>query len=243
VGASDLARRHAEGLIEQLRRPLYFWYPPMWRAMRALLDGDRERAEPLVVAFREEGARWHYRDVLPVHSVQALELYTQQGDPARAVPLIRRLLEDDPARYWTVLAAALVRSGEHTEARALLDKTLENGFEKPRDLAWTYMMALRAECAAALGDVRAAAEVIRLLGPWHGHTVVIGAGAVCLGAVSHYLGLAARTTGDLDAAAQHFRDAITLNATMNAEWVLRRSREELDRTVALLDSENDGRNP
>ena len=86
VGASDLARRHAEGLIEQLRRPLYFWYPPMWRAMRALLDGDPERAEPLVLAFREEGVRWHYLDVIPVHAVQALELHTQQGDPRGQCP-------------------------------------------------------------------------------------------------------------------------------------------------------------
>ena len=243
VGASDLARRHAEGLIEQLRRPLYFWYPPMWRAMRALLDGDPERAEPLVLAFREEGVRWHYLDVLPVHAVQALELHTQQGDPARAVPLIRQRFEEDSVRWASILAAALVRCGEHAEAQELLDLTLERGFEEPRDLAWTYMMALRAECADALGDVRAAGEVTRLLGPWHGHTVLLGSGAVCLGAVSHYLGLAARTTGDLGAAAQHFRDAITLNATMNAEWVLQRSREELDRTVALLGSDNDGRNP
>jgi hypothetical protein len=30
---------------------------------------------------------------------------------------------------------------------------------------------------------------------------------------------------------------------MNAEWVLQKSREELDRTIALLGSENDERNP
>jgi len=242
VGASDVARGDAEGLIERLRRPLYFWYPPMWRAMRALLDGDPERAAPLVLAFREEGVRWHYPGALPVHAVQALELHTQQGDAVLAVPLIRQLLPDDPPRWASVLAAALVRSGEYAEARVLLDQVLERGFEQPNDLAWTYMMALRAECAAALGDVRAAAEVTRLLGPWHGHTVLVGSGAVCLGAVSHYLGLAARTTGDLATATRHFRDAITLNATMNAEWVLKRSREELDRTLALLGSDNDRRN-
>jgi class 3 adenylate cyclase len=242
VGASDLARREAERLIEQLRRPLYFWYPPMWRAMRALLDGDPERAAPLVLAFREEGIRWHYRGVLPVHAVQALELLTQQGDPAAAVPLIRQLLPDDPLRWTSVLAAALVRSGEHTEAGDLLGQVLEFGFEEPRDLAWTYLMALRAECASALGDIRAAGEVTRLLGPWRGHTVLVGSGAVCLGAVSHYLGLAARTTGDTAAAAQHFRDAVTLNASMNAHWALQRSRDELDVTLSLLGTVNDRRN-
>ena len=34
VAAADAARATAEQLIERLRRPLYFWYPPMWEAMR-----------------------------------------------------------------------------------------------------------------------------------------------------------------------------------------------------------------
>ena len=157
------------------------------------------------------------------------------------MPLIRQCFEEDRARWASILAAALVRCGEHAEAQELLDVTVERGFEAPRDLAWTYMMALWAESVDALGDVRAAGEVTRLLSPWQGHTVLVGSGAVCLGAVSHYLGLAARTTGDVGAAVQHFRDAVTLNASMNAEWSLKRSREELDRTLSMLENDNDRR--
>ena len=236
VASATAARDEAETLIERLRRPLYFWYPPMWRAMSALLAGDVAEAEPLVDAFREEAVRWHYRDVLPVHAVHHLELHTQLGDPEASVPLIRTLTVADPPRWAAILGAALVRSGEHTrsdEPRRLMDQMLETGFEKPRDLAWTYLMALRAECADALGDVEAAAAVTRLLTPYAGHAVVLGSAAACLGAADHYLGLAARTTGDLETAVEHFRSAHAMNTEMGAAWAARRSREELDRTLAM----------
>jgi hypothetical protein len=236
VEAAESARHEAETLIERLRRPLYFWYPPMWNAMEALLHGDTGRAEPLVAAFREEAVRWHYRDALPVHAVQALELHTQLGDAAPAIPLIRRLAETDPARWAAILGVALVRCGAHTtspEPHELMDRMRELGFEEPRDLAWTYLTAMRAECADALEDDVAGAEVTRLLGPWEGHAVVLGSGAVCLGAVSHYLGLAARATGDLSAAVEHFRAAQAMNTSMRAGWAAQRSREELDRTLSL----------
>ncbi|MET0999139.1 MAG: adenylate/guanylate cyclase domain-containing protein [Marmoricola sp.] len=229
--AFRVARDTAETLIEQLRRPLYFWYPPMWRAMTALLEDDPQSAS-LVDAFREEGTRSHYRDVLSVHAVHALELHTKQGKPSQALPLLRHLGESDPHRWGSVLAAALVRSGERKEAQELLDRALEAGFEEPRDLAWTYLMALRAECAAALDDVTAAAEVTRLLEPWRGHVVVLGAGALCLGSVSHYLGLAARTTGDLSAAIEHFRESLAANQRLNAKSAMRSSAAELERTLA-----------
>jgi hypothetical protein len=166
--------------------------------------------------------------------VQALELHTQLGDTSPAVPLIRRLVDDDLPRWASILAAALLRSGEQAEARELLDLAFETGFDQPRDLAWTYLMAKRAECAAALDDTRAAAEVTRLLTPWAGRSVVLGSGAVCLGAVSHYLGLAARTTGDVTSAVRHFEDSLDLNAAMNASWAARRSSEELSQTRLLL---------
>ena len=236
VDTADDARIEAEGLIERLRRPLYFWYPPMWDAMRSLLDGDTARAEPLVERFREEAARWHYRDALPVHAVQALELHTQLGDPGAVLPLLRRLAEEDPSRWAAIVCAALVRGGGHlhsTEPAELMEQVLEAGLEEPRDLAWTYLMALRVECAAALGHEEAAAAAIELLTPWDGHAVVLGSGAVCLGAVSHYLGLASRTVGDLAAAADHFRSAVEMNTRMRARRAAQASRAELERTLAL----------
>jgi class 3 adenylate cyclase/tetratricopeptide (TPR) repeat protein len=240
VDAADDARIEAEALIERLRRPLYFWYPPMWDAMRSLLDGDTARAAPHVERFREEAARWHYRDALPVHAVQVLELHTQLGDLDPVLPLLRTFTEIDASRWVPILCAALVRSGGHAhsdEAADLMQRMLEVDFEEPRDLAWTYLMAVRAESAAGLGNQEAAAAVTRLLTPWDGHAVVVGAGALCLGAVSHYLGLAARTTGDLTTAADHFRAAVEMNTRMRAAWARARSRAELDRTLALINTE------
>ena len=236
VEASEVARSRATELVEELRRPLYFWYPPMWEAMRALMNGDPSSAEPLVRTFRDEGTRWHYRDVVPVHMVQELELWTLSGDPARALPLLRSLFARGADPWASVLAAALARSGEAEEARQLFGAHIEGSLEHPKDLSWTYLAALRAEVVEAVGNAPAAAELSRLLEPWEGRAVVLGSGAVCLGAVSHFRGLAARTAGDLDTAVRCFRDAVMMNDSMVARWAAARSRHELDRTVALTEA-------
>jgi hypothetical protein len=56
----------------------------------------------------------------------------------------------------------------------------------------------------------------QLLLPYAGHTVVIGNAAACYGALSRYLGALATTLGRWDEAAQHFEDALAMNARMEA---------------------------
>jgi uncharacterized protein HemY len=48
----------------------------------------------------------------------------------------------------------------------------------------------------------------------------MASGEVAIGSVARYLGILATTTGRWDAAAEHFEDAITLNARMGARpWL------------------------
>ena len=225
-GASG-AQQRAESLIAQLGRPLYLWYPSMWAAMRALLHGELDSADPLVQRFREEGERWHYQDALRVHTVQALELHTQQGTPEASLPLLQSLLPEDPDRWTPVLATALARAENYDEAQTLLDTQARERFQRiPKDLSRTYLLALLAECADAVGDRAAAAELERLLGPWETHSVVLGSGAVCLGAVAHYAGLAARTAGDIERAATLLEASVVMNEAMGAVPAAKRSRAE-----------------
>jgi DNA-binding NarL/FixJ family response regulator len=69
---------------------------------------------------------------------------------------------------------------------------------------------------AFLGDACHATTLYRLLLPYNGYTVVVGAAHVCYGAASRYLGLLAATMEHWEAAAQHFEDALVLNARMGA---------------------------
>jgi class 3 adenylate cyclase len=236
VAGADCARRRAGELIVELQQPLHLWYPAMWAAMRALLAGDADAAV-LVEDFREEGTRWHYADVLRVHAVQALELHTLLGTPEHALPLLRQLRQEEPKRWAPVLSAGLARAGALDEASAELAAHAANDFrDLPQDLSRSFCLAMYAECADALHDSAAAATLRRLLEPWNGHAIVLGAGALCMGAVSHYLGLAARAVGDLAGAVELFTAALAMNEAMNAAPAAARSRRELARTRAMTEA-------
>ena len=66
------------------------------------------------------------------------------------------------------------------------------------------------------GDRARAATLYQLLLPYAGHTVVIGNAVACHGALSRYLGALATTLERWDEAAQHFEDALAMNARMGA---------------------------
>jgi tetratricopeptide (TPR) repeat protein len=81
-------------------------------------------------------------------------------------------------------------------------------------------MAYLAEVCAFLGDTRRAATLYRLLLPYNGYTVIIGGSHVCYGAASRYLGMLATTMERWQDAAQHFEDALAMNARMGARpWL------------------------
>jgi tetratricopeptide (TPR) repeat protein len=67
-----------------------------------------------------------------------------------------------------------------------------------------------------LGDRARAAILYQLLLPYAGRNVVVGNAAACYGALSRYLGALATTLGRWDEAAQHFEDALAMNARMEA---------------------------
>jgi tetratricopeptide (TPR) repeat protein len=68
----------------------------------------------------------------------------------------------------------------------------------------------------ALGDTGRAAQVYELLLPFGDANVVIGLGAVCLGATSRYLGRLALTMGRRADALEHLRQAIEANTALGA---------------------------
>jgi tetratricopeptide (TPR) repeat protein len=67
-----------------------------------------------------------------------------------------------------------------------------------------------------LGDKARAAILYQLLLPYAEHSVVVGNATACYGALSRYLGALATTLERWDEAAQHFEDALAMNAQMEA---------------------------
>ncbi len=242
VSRAFAAQERAASLIVTLRRPVYFWYPAMWHAMKALFEGEVHAASALVEAFRDDGLRWHYRDVELVYATQILQLHLERGTPELALPTLRHVEEVSPGRFAIGLSLCLGQAGLRDEAAEYLAVDARHDFATlPRDLSLAYLLAQAAEAAAVVDDRAAAATLRRLLEPWEGHNVVLGSGAIALGAASHFIGLAARTAGDLHDAERHLRDAVGMNDAMGAVPAATRSRLELARTLVRLGRADEAR--
>lgn len=228
------AQEEATALIEDLGRPLYFWYPPMWRSMRALVEGRHDEAAALVDAFAEAARRAHYRDADLVRAIQRMGLALDTGTGLEEVlPVLHRHHAADPERWTFALAVVQARLGRDEAARAALAHYTEADLTNvPTDLAGTMTMAFLAQAADLLGDAAAGRAVAGRLTPWAGRFVVLGSGALCLGSASHHLGLALRAAGDLPAAARRLEEAATEHQAAGATWLAARSRAELAATLA-----------
>lgn len=96
-----------------------------------------------------------------------------------------------------------------------------------QDLSRFYTLCLAAEAAYGLGDETAAAALAPLLAPWCGHVVVLGSGALCLGAGDLYAGLAALTAGDKETGAAMIAEAAAANDRLGAPVLAARAKAVL----------------
>ena len=93
----------------------------------------------------------------------------------------------------------------------------------PSDLSAPYLLALIADLAVALGEGTLAGEIASRLEPWSGQAIVLGSGALCLGAVDGYLARVASLRGESDRAAMLLSSAISMNRSMGAGPALTRT--------------------
>jgi hypothetical protein len=161
--------------------------------------------------------------------VQLWQLHAERGHGERALAVVEQVATTTPERFAPVLAACLARLGRLDAARDQLAR-----MRIPDDQSRCYVLSLAADAAAIVGDADLSATLRSDLEPWAGHHVVLGSGAICRGSASHFAGLAARTCGDLDAAASHLQDAVRMNDTIAATPAAARSRAELARTLLAL---------
>ncbi len=215
---------------DQLRQPLYLWNAAVWQAMKALLDGRLDEAEPLAAAAVSSGIRSEGVTAPQYYAVQVLYLRREQARMGELEDPVRQALSTNPERAaWRAgLALLLHETGRTEEARAEFDLLARDGFGWiPRDGDWMVVTALAADLASALADVERAAILYELLEPFAENNVVIGLGAVCLGATSRYLGRLALTLGRHEEAVVHLRHAVAANASLQAVVELAHSRVDL----------------
>ena len=195
---------------ERLRVPLFSWTVPLWRGMRALLDGDIDGAMDCCAAADQLGraAESHNADTLVL--TQRFEIARASGSTASLDGDVRRMVrayEGYPPVDGMRAVHALM-TGRQDEARRVLRRRMSAGIESvPRDSEWLETLWNLGDVAVAVGEREAAAQIYDALSPYADLWVIDGVGAACYGVVSHLLGRLAISLGRESEARRWLRDA------------------------------------
>jgi tetratricopeptide (TPR) repeat protein len=210
-------------LAAELRAPSARWLAAGCQATLALLEGRFPDAEALIESALRAGASAEPWDAVIYSRVQLFALRSEDGRLAELEPTIRRSAQEFPTRplFRCLLARLLAELGDEDGARAVFDALAAGRFAViPVNNDMLLSLGRLAEVAWFLRDAARGAVLHDLLLPYRG--LVVDAVESSLGAVDRYLGLAAMTVGDLQAAERHLRDAVVLNTRIGAQpWAAR----------------------
>ncbi|HVE68149.1 MAG TPA: hypothetical protein VNB64_06165, partial [Solirubrobacteraceae bacterium] len=191
-------------VAEQLRQPLYAWCAPLWRALRALMQGRLADYERWAQDAREQGNAAASRNAGLLVDVQRIWWLVEIGRAAEARALCERFVTEGfpSARPWVAYLDA--EAGHLAEARAQLDQLVGHDFaELPEHGEWLATLCVVAAAAVLVAHEPAAAAVYPRLLPYARQYAVDGP-AIFLGSVSHYLGRLAAVLGRGADADEHF---------------------------------------
>ena len=143
--------------------------------------------------------------------------------------------------FRATAAAIAARAGQHERARAGLGRLCSGGLAAlPQSSTWLAGMAAIVEVAVIEADVAVAREAYELLVPFADLPVMPSLGVICLGSTERFLGLAARATGDTDAAVTHLERAIAADRRLGNRPLAAIASADLASTLARRGRVGDG---
>lgn len=198
VGEADAEIERFAQLADQIRQPLYRWFVPLWRGMRALMRGELDVAARQCAVAEEIGALAHSDNARSLTFTQTWVRRRYAGDGVEIDGAVTT-----PAG-WPYPVVLAVQRGELDQARVLFEQWLAAGLEhRPRDSEWLPDSAQLVD-AALLAGCRPAAELLYgQLRPYAHLFCIEGIGAACTGSVAWYLARVARFLGRHDEAAAY----------------------------------------
>jgi DNA-binding CsgD family transcriptional regulator/tetratricopeptide (TPR) repeat protein len=219
----DQARRCLTLLAGAARRqnqPFHLHVSEHYRSALALCDGDLAEAEAAAKRSYEWSRLLAGRDASGAYGIQMFNVRREQGRLAELAPVVR-LLADRPSGAWRPgLTALLAEIGEATEARAALDRTVDEELKGARHLHWPAALTYMTDAVARFDDVAAAERIYPELLPRQGSNAMIGHLVACFGATDRFLGMLAAVLGEWDLAERHFEAAAALNRQLDANtWL------------------------
>lgn len=224
VAAADRHVSEFARLAGQLRQPLVSWYVPLFRGMRALLNGDVESATKWCaqVGDAAEATGSHNAEMLAATLEFGIEVAAEHPtDPG----LLDDLFDVDPAdwgSYAAGMAMVKFKAGERDAASSLLRLHAGNRFTRVADDSeYLVTLLMFGRVAAGLGDRSACEAVYDRLLPHAGMWAVDGIAACCWGPVELELARLAVTLGRRSEAAGHHVRARAAVEAVGAPLLLR----------------------
>ncbi|SDI96067.1 AAA ATPase domain-containing protein [Actinokineospora alba] len=182
---------------KRLRLPLYAWPVPLWRGMRAAMDGDGELAIRCADEVDRLGREAGSTNAAMMAWVLRLQQAKAGGSPVEFAALMEQVARWnlEPSQWDCCLASIYACSGMPARARFHLDRMLAAGLDSiPKDSEWVELLWQLAEAALVLAEAalvladRPVAEALReRLAPYAGVWAVDGVGGACFGPVSDML--------------------------------------------------------
>jgi hypothetical protein len=218
-------------VADRLRSPMYSWLVPMWRGMRAVLDGDLDAGS----RFADEVATLAETAQSPNAEMMAWALRSRIArlrHDARAIGELAALMAEwaEHVPGWdAVIALLFAESGDPERGRRHLRQLMDAGLDSlPVDSEWVEELWSLGEAAMQLDERDAAHAVHDALEPYGELWAVDGYGGACFGQVSDLL---ARLTEyhDRPSAAPPGRAAFVRTGTV---WRL----EFRGRSITVVDS-------
>jgi hypothetical protein len=187
---------------ERLMLPLYGWYVPIWRGMRALMCGDVPGAFRFADQAEEIGLRAGSHNANLMVFTLRVAAHRAQGTLADYAHEVTAVLRQLPEQTMPLAAGAamLLDAGQPDQAANLLSRVMGMGLEAiPKDSEWLQAVWSVGCAAIALSNLEAAAQAAQYLAPYTDLWVVDGVGGAVFGLVAHILGQLRAMLGHHDA--------------------------------------------
>lgn len=186
IGDADIEIDGFTRVAEELRQPLYRWYGPLWRGMRALMCGELDVSERFCNEAAGIGEAMHSGNAAMVITSQRwirLRARGRYGEAGRLIDDVFATYEQDAGvSGWRGIT--LLQQGKLREARPLVRRLAEEVSARPMDAEWLPEMATLAQAAVALQDPELAKQVFERTLAFADRFVVESIGAACCGSMT-----------------------------------------------------------
>ena len=214
-------------LAAQTRHPHVQWYPPMYRAMRAILHGRFADAQTLMQEFLEIGRRFDDVNVVQTFLLQSAEICWWTGRASQILTMVGEHIRRFPhLREWDcALAFLLACSGSVREARARAVAVVESdGPNLVTRMNGPIAVAALTEVAVRTRDADLAARLLPLVDHIGDRVIVAGYSVCCWGSFSRAVGHVASALRNWPEAEKAYRKAMECDRRIGAVAWLARSR-------------------